>query len=55
MKNTSKRSIEIIERDKKVVSPSLTRSYDLVIDRAEGSTIYDVEGRAISILHQVLL
>ncbi|MCX9084826.1 MAG: aspartate aminotransferase family protein [Candidatus Methanoperedens sp.] len=45
MKNTGKRSIEIIERDKKVVSPSLTRSYDLVIDRAEGSTIYDVEGR----------
>ncbi|MFA4956906.1 MAG: aminotransferase class III-fold pyridoxal phosphate-dependent enzyme [Candidatus Methanoperedens sp.] len=45
MKNTGKRSIEIIERDKKVVSPSLTRSYDLVIDHAEGSTIYDVEGR----------
>ncbi|MCZ7403058.1 MAG: aminotransferase class III-fold pyridoxal phosphate-dependent enzyme [Candidatus Methanoperedens sp.] len=45
MKNTGKRSIEIIERDKKVVSPSLTRSYDLVIDRADGSTIYDVEGR----------
>jgi 4-aminobutyrate aminotransferase len=45
MKNAGKRSIEIIERDKKVVSPSLTRSYDLVIDRAEGSTIYDVEGR----------
>jgi 4-aminobutyrate aminotransferase len=45
MKNTGKRSLDIIERDKKVVSPSLTRSYDLVIDRAEGSTIYDVEGR----------
>ena len=45
MKNTGKRSIEIIERDKKVVSPSLTRYYDLVIDHAEGSTIYDVEGR----------
>jgi 4-aminobutyrate aminotransferase len=46
MKNTGKRSLEIIERDKKVVSPSLTRSYDLVIDHAEGSTIYDVEGRS---------
>jgi len=46
MKNTGKRSLDIIERDKKVVSPSLTRSYDLVIDRAEGSTIYDVEGRS---------
>jgi len=45
MKNTGKRSIEIIERDKNVVSPSLTRSYDLVIDRAEGSTIYDADGR----------
>ncbi len=45
MKNSGKKSIDIIERDKKVVSPSLTRSYDLVIDRAEGSTIYDVEGR----------
>ena len=45
MKNTGKRSIDIIERDKKVVSPSLTRSYELVIDHAEGSTIYDVEGR----------
>jgi 4-aminobutyrate aminotransferase len=46
MKNTGKRSIDIIERDKNVVSPSLTRSYDLVIDHAEGSTIYDVEGRS---------
>jgi 4-aminobutyrate aminotransferase len=46
MKITGKRSIEIIERDKKVVSPSLTRSYDLVIDRAEGSTIYDADGRS---------
>jgi 4-aminobutyrate aminotransferase len=45
MKNTGKRSLDIIERDKKVVSPSLTRSYDLVIDHADGSTIYDVEGR----------
>lgn len=46
MKKTSKKSREIINRDNKVVSPSLTRPYELVIDRAEGSTIFDVEGRS---------
>lgn len=46
MKNSSLRSKEIISRDNKVVSPSLTRSYDLVIDHAEGSTIFDVEGKS---------
>ncbi len=37
---------EIINRDNKVVSPSLTRSYDLVVDHAEGSMIFDVEGKS---------
>jgi len=38
-------SKEIIKRDNKVVG-SLTRSYDLVVDHAQGSTIYDVEGNS---------
>ena len=46
MKKTSKKSREIISRDNKVVSPSLTRPYELVVDHAEGSTIFDVEGNA---------
>jgi 4-aminobutyrate aminotransferase len=46
MKNSGLKSKEIIIRDNKVVSPSLTRSYDLVIDHAEGSTIFDIEGKS---------
>jgi len=42
----SQKSKEIISRDSKVVSPSLTRPYELVIDSAEGSTIFDVDGRS---------
>jgi 4-aminobutyrate aminotransferase len=34
----------LIERDAKVVSPSYTRGYPLVIDRASGSTVQDVDG-----------
>ena len=34
----------IIERDARVVSPSYTRGYPLVIDRASGSTVQDVDG-----------
>lgn len=39
-------SKNVIERDSKVISPSLTRPYEIVIDRAEGSTIYDIEGNS---------
>ncbi len=46
MKKTSQKSREIINRDNNVMSPSLTRPYELVIDSAEGSTIFDVEGRS---------
>ncbi len=46
MKKTSQKSKEIINRDSKVVSPSLTRPYELVVDHAEGSTIYDVDGNS---------
>lgn len=45
MRKLSQKSRGIISRDTKVVS-SLTRPYELVIDHAEGSTIYDVDGNA---------
>jgi len=38
------RARAIIERDGAVVSPSYTRCYPLVVDRAEGATIWDVDG-----------
>ena len=38
------RAKALIERDAKVVSPSYTRGYPLVIDRATGSTVQDVDG-----------
>ncbi len=44
MRTLSKRSKEVIERDHRVVSPSMTRPYELVVERAEGSTIFDVDG-----------
>lgn len=34
----------IINRDKKVLSPSLPRSYPLVIDHAKGTEVWDVDG-----------
>ncbi|MCX9010660.1 MAG: aspartate aminotransferase family protein [Candidatus Methanoperedens sp.] len=45
MRRLGKKSEDIIKRDSRVVS-SLTRPYELVIDRAEGSTIYDIEGNS---------
>jgi len=45
MRKLSQKSREIISRDTRVIS-SLTRPYELVIDHAEGSTIYDVDGNA---------
>ncbi len=35
---------ELLERDSRVISPSYVRFYPLVVDRAEGSLIYDVDG-----------
>ncbi|MFW5942313.1 MAG: acetyl ornithine aminotransferase family protein [Chloroflexota bacterium] len=35
----------IIERDKKSLSPSYTREYPLVVDHAQGSEVWDVDGR----------
>lgn len=35
----------IIERDQGALSPSYTREYGLVVERAEGSELWDVDGR----------
>lgn len=40
-----KKSIRIIERDHKIISPSLTREYSFVFKRARGCYVYDVDGR----------
>ncbi len=45
MRKISQKSRDIISRDSNIIS-SLTRPYEIVIDRAEGSTIYDVEGNS---------
>ena len=34
-----------VERDRAVMSPSLTRGYPLVVDHARGSEVWDVDGR----------
>ncbi len=39
------KSREIINRDSKVMS-ALTRPYELVVDHADGSTIFDIEGKS---------
>ncbi len=38
------RAQAIIDRDNKVLSPSYTRGYPLVMDRGEGATVIDVDG-----------
>src|SRR5438105_1448024 len=35
---------QVIERDRKVLSPSYTRSYPLVVSRGEGAIVEDVDG-----------
>lgn len=44
-KKPGKKSIKIIERDKKVISPSLTREYSFVFKKAKDCYIWDVDGR----------
>ncbi|NJD77174.1 MAG: aspartate aminotransferase family protein [Candidatus Methanoperedens sp.] len=39
------KSREIINRDSKVIS-ALTRPYELVVDHADGSTVFDIEGKS---------
>ncbi len=38
-------SVKIIERDSKVISPSLTREYSFVFKKSKGMYIWDVDGR----------
>ncbi len=38
------RARAVIERDSRVVSPSYTRGYPLVVERGEGAVIHDVDG-----------
>ncbi len=38
------RARRIIHRDEQVLSPSYTRGYPLVVDRAEGAMVHDVDG-----------
>ncbi|HLB69857.1 MAG TPA: aspartate aminotransferase family protein [Candidatus Methanoperedens sp.] len=45
MRKITPKSRDIISRDSKVIS-MLTRPYELVVDHAEGSTIYDVDGNS---------
>jgi len=45
MRKLSQRSRDILTRDDKVMS-ALTRPYELVVDHAEGSTIFDVDGNS---------
>src|SRR3972149_2331727 len=44
-KKPGKRSVKILERDSKVISPSLTREYSFVFKKAKGSYIWDVDNR----------
>jgi len=38
------RARAVIERDSRVVSPSYTRAYPLVVERGEGALVHDVDG-----------
>src|SRR3990170_2427510 len=39
------KSIKILQRDDKVISPSMTREYSFVFKKAQGCYLYDVDGR----------
>lgn len=39
------KSVKIIERDRKIISPSLTREYSFVFKKAKGCYVWDVDGR----------
>ncbi len=45
MRKIGERSRDILQRDG-LVMPSLTRPYELVVDHAQGSTVYDVDGNS---------
>src|SRR3989344_4941606 len=39
------KSVKILERDRKVISPSLTREYSFVFKKSKGCYVWDVDGR----------
>ena len=45
MRKIGERSRDILQRDG-LVTPSLTRPYELVVDHAQGSTVYDIDGNS---------
>ena len=45
MRKIGERSRDILQRDG-LVMPSLTRPYELVVDHAQGSKVYDVDGNS---------
>lgn len=44
--NIGEQAANWIERDEKLMSSSYTREYPLVVDKAEGSMLWDVDGRS---------
>jgi 4-aminobutyrate aminotransferase len=40
-----RKSQKIVQQDKKLISPSYTRSYDAVIERGRGAWLWDIDGR----------
>lgn len=44
-KKPGKKSFAIIRRDKKVISPSMTREFDFVWEKSKGAYVWDIEGK----------
>lgn len=44
-KRSDGRSKEIIKADRKLISPSYTRAYEVVIERGRGAWLWDIDGR----------
>src|SRR5690606_33218312 len=45
LEGVGERSRALIARDEKALSPSYKREYPLVVERAQGSELWDVDGR----------
>lgn len=45
LEGVGQNALAIIERDARTLSPSYTREYALVVDRAQGSEVWDIDGR----------
>ncbi len=43
--HVGKKSRAILERDRKIISPSLTREYDFVFDHAKGCNVWDADNK----------